>query len=197
MKCDILIHLPSGIAFTGRSEEDTFIGSTAYLLQPHVLKLASRSKEGERRKTSIVQLSTMSSLFMYYPFIEKGRESLEATLGPDALILTWKVKKGTETERIRYSDMASALLVNITPEESSPSARATSIALGALAAGPIGAVVAATRTLPSYQLLRIETKGRDYAMFIPQAADWVDRFRKQGVNVGRTDGFLSENPEEQ
>jgi predicted RNA-binding Zn-ribbon protein involved in translation (DUF1610 family) len=29
MKCDILIHLPSGVAFTGRSDEDKFIGSPA------------------------------------------------------------------------------------------------------------------------------------------------------------------------
>lgn len=29
MKCDILVHLPSGIAFTGRIDEDKFIGSPA------------------------------------------------------------------------------------------------------------------------------------------------------------------------
>ena len=68
--------------------------------------------------------------------------------------------------------------------------------MGALAAGPIGAVAAAMRTFPSQQLLRVKTASRDYQMFIPQAADWVDRLREHGVNAERTDGFLSENPEE-
>jgi hypothetical protein len=198
LKCDILIHLPSGIAFTGRSEEDTFIGSIAYLLYP-LEKLVSMPKEDAKKivrsETKMVQLP-IGDQFTYLPFVEKGRESLEATLGPDALILTWKGKKGPGTERIRYSDMTSALLVDIKPKEPSPRARAASIALGALAAGPIGAAAAATRTFPSYQLLRVKTTSRDYQMFVPQAADWVDRLREQGVNAGRTDGVLSENPEE-
>jgi len=33
MKCDILIHTPSGVAFTGFPAEDKFIGSTALIVQ--------------------------------------------------------------------------------------------------------------------------------------------------------------------
>jgi hypothetical protein len=39
MKCDILIHTPSGVAFTGDPAKDKFIGSIAMLLAP--------SREGE------------------------------------------------------------------------------------------------------------------------------------------------------
>jgi hypothetical protein len=49
LKCDILIHLPSGIAFTGRSEEDTFIGSIAYLLYP-LEKLVSMGKPSTTKR---------------------------------------------------------------------------------------------------------------------------------------------------
>jgi hypothetical protein len=71
-------------------------------------------------------------------------------LGPDALVLTWKGKKGTEVESIAYADMTSGLLVDIKPKDPSPRAKAASIALGALAAGPIGVVTVAMRTFPSY-----------------------------------------------
>jgi hypothetical protein len=32
MRCDILIHTPSGVAYSGRADEDKFIGSPAVLL---------------------------------------------------------------------------------------------------------------------------------------------------------------------
>lgn len=34
MKCDILVHTPSGVAFTGDPSQDKFIGSIAMLLAP-------------------------------------------------------------------------------------------------------------------------------------------------------------------
>jgi len=56
MKCDVLVHLPSGIAYTGDPKEDKFIGSPAVWM--------SQKKDG-----------------------------LEATLSPDALVMTWKEGK--------------------------------------------------------------------------------------------------------
>jgi hypothetical protein len=144
-------------------------------------------EEVVKSETECVRLP-VGDQFASLPLVERGRENLEATLGPDALILTWKGKKGFEVERISYSHMTDALLVDMKPEEVSPKGEAASIALGYLAAGVIGAVTAEMRTFPSYQLLRVKTKVRTYQMFVPQTSNWVERLREQGVNTGRTEG---------
>lgn len=150
------------------------------------------SKEDQKRvvkSTKSVFLPLGDAHSCPLPLVEKNRENLEATLGPEALILTWKGKKGTEVESIAYTDMTSALLVDM-KQELSPIARAAIIATGYMGAGMIGAAMAAMRTFPSYQLLRVKTKGRDYEMFVPQASDWVERLREHGVNTGNKESEI-------
>jgi len=71
MKCDILIHIPSGVAYTGVPEEDKFIGSPAVFLHQYMREgeatlgpdaLVLNWNEGKESKVEKIPYATVTNL---------------------------------------------------------------------------------------------------------------------------------------
>ena len=140
MKCDILVHTPSGVAFTGDPAEDKFIGSIAVLL------LGAPSRE------------------------------CEATLGPEALILSWKKGKEVRIERISYPTVTGIDVLERKRSEISTDAEFVGNYLGG------GLLGLASMYLTHAKTLKISTRQKNYEMFVPEAEEWADRLRQKSVS---------------
>jgi ribosomal protein L40E len=139
MKCDLLVHLPSGVVFTGNPEEDKFIGCPGALLK-------------------------------------ENRKDFALTLARDALLLTWSEGRESRMEKVPYRVMA-ALDVGqrkqseVTSLESAVGAAMIGLAFGALSV--------LEQTLTDVKTLKIKTSTKEYEVWVPEAAKWADRIRRE------------------
>jgi len=144
MKCDVLIHVPSGVPYTGNPEEDKFIGSPAF----PILFLA-----------------------------EHAGKDFEATLAPDALVLTWRAAKESKIERIPYSTMSQIEIGDRRQSEVSPDGAA----FGAVVAGvAFGFWSATERHLTRVKTLKMKAQQKDYEIWVPEAPKWAHKIRQAG-----------------
>jgi len=141
MKCDILIHVPSGVSYTGNPEEDKFVGSPAF----PILFLA-----------------------------EHAGKDFEATLAPDALVLTWREGKEPKIERIPYSTISQ---VEIGERRQSEVSSYDSL-IGSVLAG--GLWTAAESYLTNVRTLKMKAQQKDYEIWVPEAPKWAHKIRQAG-----------------
>ena len=147
MKCDILIHTPSGIAYTGNPEKDKFIGVPGVLLNDPRLDFA-------------------------------------ATLGPAALLLTWKDGSTFRMEKVPCLAITGLDTGERKQSEVASLGSAAGAALGAgLAFGVLSLV---EQALTSVKTLKVKTEAKEYEMWVPEATKWADRLKAQQTGQVRT-----------
>ena len=188
LKCDVLVHVPSGIAYTGSPEEDKFIGSSpANLVYPREkLGAMPENERGELMKSlRVVDIDGGHSPLIPISLLllAERRENLEMTLTPDSLILTWKRNKATEIERIPYASIRQVALGEVSKygRATTTSDRvsiAAAVGAGAIAAGPLGAATIASGFDTCYQTVKFETATREYEILVAEASEWVARLRR-------------------
>ena len=140
MKCDILIHTPSGIEYTGSPEEDKFIGVPSVLLN-------------------------------------EARKNLAATLGSDALLLTWKDGKAVRMGKVPYRAITG---LDTGERRQSEVASLESAAGAALGAGlAFGALSLVEQALTHVKTLKVKTEAKEYEIWVSEAAKWVQRIGKR------------------
>jgi hypothetical protein len=140
MKCDILIHTPSGIAYTGNPEEDKFIGLSGVLLK-------------------------------------EPRKDFAATLGPDALLMTWKDGKAFRMEKAPYRAITGLDTGERRQSEVASLGSAAGAALGAGLA--FGALSLLEQALTHVKTLKVKTEAKEYEIWVPDAAAWTAKLRQQ------------------
>jgi len=139
VKCDILIHVPSGVAFTGHGEEDKFIGCPGVALR-------------------------------------ENKRDFAVTLGPDALLMTWKERKQSRMEKVPYQritalDMGQQKQSEVTSLESAVGAAVTGLAFGGLSV--------LEQALTNVKTLKIKAATREYEIWVPEAPEWAERIQQQ------------------
>ena len=140
MKCDILIHIPSGVAYTGDPEEDKFIGLPGVLF-------------GE------------------------PRNDFAATLGPDALLLTWKDGNESRMEKVPYQTIVGLDVGERRQSEIDSLESAVGAALGAGLA--FGALSAIEQAMTRVKTPKVKTEPKQYEIWVPDAVAWAERIKKQ------------------
>jgi len=142
MNCDVLVHIPTEIPYTGRAKEDEFIGCPGALLK-------------------------------------ENRKDFAATLGPDALLMTWKDGKAFRMEKVPYRAITGLDTGERRQSEVASLGSAAGAALGAGLA--FGALSLVEQALTHVKTLKVKTAQKEYEIWIPQAPEWADRIRDQLV----------------
>lgn len=155
MKCDILVHLPSGFAFTGLPDEDKFIASPAIWF-------------GEKNKAIEVTAAQDSLTLMWH----EGK-ALEQRKIPYTVItgVDFGVKQfGSKDSSAMFTvPMIAGLFGPLVGTIALAAAHST----GALPPGPA-----------YVQTLLIRTNEGDYELFVSKVADWAERLcRKAGLKT--------------